>query len=364
MLFNFELASNDFSTWVFLASGFFLSFIITVYGIPSVNRLARAKNLYDNPGTRTSHSIPTPRLGGSIIFSGVILSSVLFTGLSTAYELKYIIAGMIILFFIGIKDDLVSLVPYKKAIGQLLASAIIVIPGDIHLNICTGLTGMEIPDFIFNVLISVFLIMSLINSINFIDGIDGLASGVGILVSLSFSIWFIFEQKISYAVICFALIGSLIAFFYFNVFSKKNKSFMGDTGSMLIGFLLAVFVIQFLNENSYRISLDGSVNSAFAIALSILFVPVFDTIRICLIRIYNHKSIFIGDSNHVHHRILKFTDSHFKATLIILAVNLIVILLTVFFRKIEEPYLLMTLLLFGVIFSIILGVKENEIKPV
>lgn len=360
MIFNNQFISILIPPWVLITSGFVLSLVITVYGIPSVVRIARIKGFFDNPGTRTSHEAPTPRLGGSIIFSGTILSSVLFTGLSSAHELKYIIAGMIILFFIGIKDDLVSLVHYKKALGQLFAAAVIVFPGDIHLTFLNGLLGNNYVEIIFNMLLSLFIVMALINSINFIDGIDGLASGVGIIASLLFGIWFLMIGQTSYSVICFALAGSLIAFFYYNVFSRKYKTFLGDTGSMLIGFLLAVFVIHFIEINSSLQAGNYNIAYAPAMALSILFVPFFDTIRICLIRILNGKSVFEGDNNHIHHRVLKYSGTHLKATMIILTVNILIIFLTYLFGKMGNIKLATILVFLGIIFSIMLGTSINH----
>lgn len=355
MAFNFQFFTATFPAWVLLSIGFIFSFAITFYGIPSIVKIARIKELYDVPGNRTSHEFNTPRLGGTIIFAGVILSSILFTGLSTAHELKYIIAGMIVLFFIGIKDDIVSLVPLKKAMGQLLASIIIVVPGDIHLIFFSGFFANSTLGIAGDMIISLFIVMALINSINFIDGIDGLASGVGIMASILFGIWFIQNEQISYGIICFSLSGSLLAFSYYNLFSKAFKIFLGDTGSMLIGFLLAVFVIRFVEINSPKSYLEEIQKVSPSIALAILFVPVFDTIRICIVRIINGKSIFRGDNNHIHHKVLRLSGSHLKATIIILVINLFIIMLTYLLRSAGNTLLILFLLFLGTGFSVLLG---------
>jgi len=249
----------------------------------------------------------------------------------------------------------------KKAIGQLLASIIIVVPGDIHLSFFSRLFTSPALGAAGNILVSLFLIMALINSINFIDGIDGLAAGVGILASLIFGIWYILNEQISYGVICFSLSGSLIAFSYYNLFSKTFKIFLGDTGSMLIGFLLAVFVIRFLELSSTKSYLDDIQKVAPSLALAILFVPVFDTIRICIVRIAHGKSIFRGDNNHIHHKVLGLSGSHLIATLIILAVNVLIIFLTCLLRNAGNTILISLLLFLGTGFSIILGtsLKQN-----
>ncbi|MGB4293672.1 MAG: MraY family glycosyltransferase, partial [Bacteroidales bacterium] len=328
-------------------------------GIPAVNRLARARNLFDQPGERSSHSHPVPRLGGAMIFAGVILGSILFTDLVTASELKYIIAGMLVLFFIGIKDDLVTLTPFKKAIGQFIAALIIVVCANIRITDCYGIFNIEKLAYVPSIIISIILIMGLINSINFIDGIDGLASGIGIMASMVFGIFFIENEHISYAVICFSLAGSLAAFFYFNVLSKKNKIFMGDTGSMIIGYLLAVFTIYLIEMPSPENPVEKALPIAPAMSLAILFIPIFDGLRVSLIRFIHGKSIFRPDKNHIHHKILNITGNHLKATIIIIISNTAIILMIYMLREAGNKILTLFLILAGLIFSILLGIKSG-----
>lgn len=343
----------------FIIAGFSLACFITWFGIPAVNRLARARNLFDLPGERSSHSNPVPRLGGAMIFAGVILASILFTDLVTASELKYIIAGMLVLFFIGIKDDMVTLTPFKKAIGQFIAALIIVVCANIRITDCYGIFNIEKLSYLPSIIISILLIMGLINSINFIDGIDGLASGIGIMASIVFGVFFIENEHTSYATICFSLAGSLAAFFYFNVISRKNKIFMGDTGSMIIGFLLAVFTIYLIEMPSPENPIEKALPIAPAMSLAILFIPVFDGLRVSLIRFIHGKSIFKADKNHIHHKILSITGSHFKATMIIVISNTAIILIVYLLRETGNKILISSLVLSGIIFSILLGIKPD-----
>ena len=344
MIFRSEILEVTSLLWFKLAAGFTLSFFVTLVGIPSVVKISNIKGLYDMPGSRTSHYIPTPRLGGAMIFAGVIISSILLSVFGSAYELNCIVAGLIILFFIGLKDDIISLVPLKKATGQLIASLIIVILGDIRLKFCDTLFEPLFLAYLADVFLSVLIVMTLINSINLIDGIDGLASGVGIIGSLTFGIWYTINDNSSYALMCFSLAGSLFSFSWYNVFSRKYKIFLGDTGSMIIGFLLSVFVIRFLASNA-GIPSAGKLASAPAIALAVLIVPIFDTIRICIVRLAHGKSILIGDNNHLHHSVLRISGSHAKATTVILSVNIILILLTYFARNIGNLLLVLFLLI-------------------
>jgi UDP-N-acetylmuramyl pentapeptide phosphotransferase/UDP-N-acetylglucosamine-1-phosphate transferase len=321
---------------------FVMAFAITFLGIPRVIRLARQKGLYDVPGSRASHIEPTPRLGGAMIFAGVILTSVLFTDFANADQLKYIIAGMLILFFIGIKDDIITLTPLKKITGQFFASGIIVIFGNIRITDCYSFFGLDTLPPALSIILSIIVFMALINSINLIDGIDGLAAGVGIISSLSFGLWFFLHDYISLAVICVSLLGSLFAFSYFNVFSRKNKIFLGDTGSMLIGFLLAVTAIAFLEMNA-RQPESIKLNTAPSFALAVLIVPFIDTLRVIFLRLYSGKPVFAADHNHIHHVVLSMSKSHLKASLAILAVNVLLILYSVFCRSFGNTILIISL---------------------
>jgi UDP-N-acetylmuramyl pentapeptide phosphotransferase/UDP-N-acetylglucosamine-1-phosphate transferase len=351
-MYNSAITSIILPSWILIAAGFGLSFFITFIGIPPTIKVAQIKNLYDIPGRRTSHTEPTPRLGGTMIFAGVILSSVLFTGMGKAFELKYIIAGLLVLFFIGLKDDIITLVPTKKAAGQLIASLILVILGGVRISFNNIFPGIPELSDILSILISIILVMTLINSLNFIDGIDGLAAGVGIIASVSFGIWFIQSDQISLAVICFSLTGSLMAFFWYNVLSKKNKIFLGDTGSMVVGFLLAVFLIRFLELNFHGQAIR-TTNIAPSLALAILIIPVFDVFRIVFIRIVNHKSPFYGDHNHIHHKVLELSGSHIRATIVILLLNIILIIITLLLRSVGNLILISFLLIICITLSIV-----------
>jgi UDP-N-acetylmuramyl pentapeptide phosphotransferase/UDP-N-acetylglucosamine-1-phosphate transferase len=360
-MFDLKLIVIDFPSWLMIITGFIVSFLITYFGIPSVHKIARIKNIYDIPGIRASHDVPIPRLGGTMIFAGIIISSVLFTGLEKSVELKYFIAGLLVLFFIGLKDDIISLVYFKKAAGQLLACIILVIFGGIRINLSCDFYGSGEVCYVASVIFSITLAMLLINSLNFIDGIDGLAAGVGIVASIAFGLWFILISQVSYAVISFSLTGSLIAFFWYNVYSRKYKIFLGDTGSMVIGFLLSVFLMRSLELNH-----DNSVfvfsDITPSLALAILIVPVFDIFRIVFLRIMHGKSPFKGDHNHIHHQVLQLAGSHLKATSLILIVNVLLISGVILLRSLGNKILIPSLLLISIVLSLLLTVyiKNNN----
>ena len=363
MIFNTEFYEVFLPPYVLIGISAIFSFLVTYIAIPSIVKVSIARNLMANPNGRTSHFNPTPNLGGVAIFAGMIVSSVVFTGITTAHELKYIIAATIIIFFVGLKDDLVPLVAYKKFLGQSIAILFILVPGDFHLSSLHGLFGIEDLSYPISLIITYILFLALINSFNLIDGIDGLASGIGILTSLFFGIVFLLDHHLAYAVMSFILASSLIAFFYFNVFSKTNKIFLGDTGAMLIGLLLAIFAIRFLNFESDALFLSQS-QSAPAILLCVLIVPIFDTARVFILRMLRGQSPFEADRTHIHHRLLELSGTHLKATSIILLVNVIFIAMALLLRNINTLLLILISLALASVLSIIpvylIKVKSNS----
>jgi len=345
MIFNNSVFELFIPPYVLIGIAVLFTFIITSIAIPAIVRVSRIKGLMAHPNGRTSHDNPTPNLGGVAIFAGVIISSVLYTGIPTAHELKYVIAGMLILFFWGLKDDLHPMVAYKKFIGQVIAITFILVPGDFHLSSLHGLFGIDQLSYAVSLPLTFILFLALINSFNLVDGIDGLASGVGIITSLFFGIGFLLNNHMSYAIMSFILASSLIAFFIYNVFGKENKIFLGDTGSMLIGYLLAIFAIRFLNFENGQTVFDEDLSTP-AVMLCVLIVPLFDTARVFVLRIARGKSPFDADRSHIHHRLLDISGSHIKATATILFVNLLFIVLALILRNIgNELLILITLLL-------------------
>jgi UDP-GlcNAc:undecaprenyl-phosphate GlcNAc-1-phosphate transferase len=229
----------------------------------------------------------------------------------------------------------------------------------------TGLDKFIQNDFIafaVSVFITIFLIVALINSINLIDGIDGLASGIAMIASAFFGAIFMSMGHVNYAIICISLIGSLAAFTWYNVFSEKNKIFLGDTGSTIIGFLMAVFVIRFI-ELTISDQYQGTIESAPAIAFAVLLFPIFDMLRIMVVRLLNKRPIFEADNNHIHHMVLKVFGTHLKSTVVILTINVILIAITYFLRGLGSFLLIIILLGISLILTSILKyyIKKNNL---
>jgi UDP-GlcNAc:undecaprenyl-phosphate GlcNAc-1-phosphate transferase len=312
--------------WILTILGFIIAFSITYLAIPIIVKAANLRGLYVSPSHRRSHVKPVPMLGGVAIFAGFILSINIVAGAYFNFELSYLTTGLIVIFIVGLKDDLMGGKPWKKLIGQIFAVLIICILADVRISNLHGFLGIGDIPYLSSLALTIFVMLVLINGFNLIDGIDGLATGIGILISFILGLWFYVTKNIACAVMSFALMGALLAFFPFNVFSKKNKIFLGDTGSLTVGLVLGLLAVRFLQ---LELSVTGiaKINSAPAFALSVFIIPIFDTLRVITIRIAQGKSPFIADRQHIHHRMLEIGFSHLQTTVILLSLNLVFIII-------------------------------------
>ena len=338
-----------------------LSFVsalaITFFAIPPLISLAKAKNLYDVPDSdRVSHSVNTPTLGGIAIFAGLIFSMTFWTKFALFPDIQYIITAITIIAFIGIIDDLVGLSAFKKLMGQIFASFIIVIWGDIRIESLFGIFGIGEMPYIISILFTVFVLLIIINSFNLIDGINGLSASIGVISTFVFGVWFfLIDENSQLAIVAFGLIGALIGFLRYNV--TPAKIFMGDTGSLLLGLILGIFAIKFIDLNlNYNDSYDSSyrVNSIPIIAISILIIPLFDLLRSFSIRLIHKKSPFSPDRNHMHHMLIDLGFSHVFATGILILFNISIIIIAFTLQDIGIYALGFLILTISIIFSGIL----------
>jgi len=325
-----------------LISAFLIGLVLVYVSIPVIVRISKEKHLYDEPNERRIHKVVIPNLGGVAIFIGISIATLLSLHQFEFIEFRYIQASLIILFFIGIKDDILIISARKKFIAQVICALILIIPGGIRFTNLHGILGLYEIDYIFSVLITLLAIVSIINATNLVDGIDGLAASIGIFSSIIFGIKFLITFNEDYAILCMAIIGSLLAFLWFNVYGSTNKIFLGDTGSLILGLLIAVLVIQY-NEFALTTT-PQEISFSPVFSLAILATPLADMIRVFTIRIYKGKSPFAPDMNHIHHRLLKLGFSHFNSTLIIVFTNGFIITLAFAFRFLNK-HALMALLI-------------------
>ena len=310
-------------TYIFITA-FIVALLIAWISIPVIIKVAQQKHLYDEPDeNRKSHTSKIPTLGGIAIFAGTVISATFFAHQSKTLDLGAFLSAMTILFFTGIKDDIIPLPPYKKFLAQLLATMIIVLWGDVRLSNLYGFFFVyEAPEW-FLIMATIFTIIVIINAFNLIDGINGLAGGIACIVLLTFGFWFYLHKEESLAIWAIATCGAVMGFLRYNLL--QGKIFMGDTGSLLLGFITAVFAIQFIEMNTIEKSFAGAKAPIFAVA--VLAIPLFDTIRVFVVRIINKQSPFSGDRNHLHHLLLDSGFTHIQSSFILYALNMLVITL-------------------------------------
>jgi len=295
-----------------------ISFTITFLAIPVIINVADMKKLFDVPDARKIHQVAITPLGGIGIFAGFVFGCLLTINFKYSSEFQYFIAATMVIFFLGLKDDILVLTPIKKFIGQVLAAFLIIYYGRIQIRSMHGFFGIhELPE-MFSLLISYFSVIVIINSFNLIDGVDGLAGTLGLMSSALFGIYFLNAGMEPYYVLAFSICGSLIAFLIFNF--QPAKIFMGDTGSLLVGVVNAILVLKFIDPGEGPQSVNPIVSSP-AIGFTILMMPLLDTLRVFAIRIFKRRSPFSPDRNHIHHLLMDRGLSHRTITLLLVAIN-------------------------------------------
>lgn len=322
-----------------------LAFIITYFAIPAIIDVAKNKKLFDEPDERKVHKEVVPTLGGLGIFAGFIIATLLTVPANVSNHLQYFMAAALVIFFLGIKDDILILSATKKFIGQLVAAGIIIKFGGIEINNMHGLFGIhQIPAFV-SILLTAFTIIVITNSFNLIDGVDGLAGSLGLLTSLVFGTYFFVIGELMFAVMALSIAGSLAAFLIFNF--SPARIFMGDTGSLLLGLFNSIFVIKFISTANNDIF---PVLSAPAIGFAILIVPLFDTLRVFSMRIIKRRSPFSPDRNHIHHFLLELGLSHRLISILSVASTIIFIGIAYGLRSLGTTMVIIALVLAAILF--------------
>lgn len=344
-----------------LILSFLTAFLLTYLIIPSIINIARRKKLMDEPDERRSHKHSIPTLGGIGIFAGVVFSIVLWTPFNVFGDLQYILCAFIIIFLIGAKDDIIPLTPYKKMLGLITASCILVFKANIRITSFYGIFFIEELPYLWSVLISLFTILVIVNAFNLIDGINALGASLGILIAATYGAWFYLADQVVLSIISFALVGSLIAFLKFNM--TPAKIFMGDTGSLLIGMICSILTISFIELSYNEPNPHYKILAPPAVAIGILFLPLFDMLRVFFVRIFSGKSPFHADRQHIHHLMLDAGLNHLQATGVLIAVNSLVLFTVVKSQNIGNLYLLLIIISFGLVLTgILLYLKKSKIK--
>ena len=343
------------------AIAFLIAIGFNFYAIPVILRIARAKRLFDVPDDRKLHKSSTPTLGGLGIYATIVIVSLTLINTcgmngggfsSNLSALPTIIAVFTLIFFIGMKDDLLDISAKKKLIAEIVALLILIVIGDVRLNNMQGMFGIHQLSYYVSLLLSLFAGIVIINAFNLIDGIDGLASSIAMLGSLVFGSYFISINEWEYAVLSFTILGAIIPFFLYNAFGKTNKIFMGDTGSLILGFAMTVLVFRF-NELNALTYIKPHFVAGPAFSFAVVFIPMFDTLRVFTVRVYRGGSPFKADRRHIHHILLDLGFSHLRSTLILVIFNVAIIAYAYYFNSLGNSTIVFSLVFFGVAMSVL-----------
>lgn len=342
--------------------GGLFAFLITFTVIPAIITVAQEKKLYDEPDdTRKLHKLPIPSLGGLAMFIGFIFTILLTVNFSTeAPEFQYYFASFLIIFFLGMKDDIIIISPVKKFIGQIVAAGILIYKANLVITDMHGLFGIYQINIILSYLLTLFVFIVVINAFNLIDGVDGLAGSLGLISSLVFGIFFLINRNIPYATMAFTFAGTLVGFLMYNF--HPAKIFMGDTGSLMIGLLNSILVIKFIQTgSSYSFY---PVTASPAVGFGILLIPLMDTLRVFSIRIMNGRSPFKPDRNHIHHVLLNHGFNHKNVTLICIAAAISITAFSFFFEGYGMFFLIagQTILFFSLIYYIRFKRSKSKLR--
>lgn len=325
---------------------FLISFVISNKMIPIIIYIVQYKKLMDHPNERSSHCEITPTLAGVAFFGSTVISIFFIQNYDESGISLNIIASLTILFFIGLKDDLIALSSKMKVILQSIAIFFILIRPEFQIVNFHGFFHLFEMPLWFIIPFSYFVVLYIINAYNLIDGIDGLAGILGILISVIFSILFFSINLYFYGLIAVVIVGFLIAFLRFNL-SKKNKIFMGDTGSMIVGFLFSLLFLRFLSlDVAVFHKLNVSPQNFIIVAISIMFFPIIDVIRVIFVRIVNGKGPFSADRRHMHHVFIDKGLPHIDATITFTISNVFTFLIIYFINSYLSYISLLILFIF------------------
>jgi len=319
-----------------------ISFAFGLLGMPLIVRIAKAKGFVVRPNKRMSHTGEVPNVGGLNICFSFMLTYLLFE-YNQMSQSQFFLIGLFAIMAVGFIDDVLILTPTAKILGETLAGIALIGFADIRITHLHGIFGINEIGIVPSYLLSFFVLLAIINAVNLIDGIDGLASGLGMLYCTFFATYFHLAGEVSWSILGICMIGALAVFFIYNVFGNREKIFMGDSGSLLLGYLLTAFVFHFCEINAYHQVPEWlHMSAAPAVAICVLTVPIYDTIRVSLTRIKQHRSPFEPDKNHIHHLLLRTGLNHIQTTCVLLSVSLLFIGLAILGRNWNIWLLLIT----------------------
>lgn len=304
-----------------------VSLLVSLMVYPLVLKYARAHGIVDNPNARKLQRVPVPVMGGVVVYAGILVGGLLLNAFLHSDILIYGLIGMTVMMFIGVWDDMKDISATLRFLIEIALVTVFILVTDTYIDDFHGLWGIhELPDFVAYPL-SIVAGVGLINAVNLIDGVDGYSSGYGMLASVCFGIAFWTVWSPVMTSLTLIVIAALLPFFLHNVFGVRSKMFIGDGGTLMLGMLMTVFAFFAMSSNQQcdRLADDGVGLGAFV--LSVLCIPVFDTLRVMTMRILRGTSPFHPDKTHLHHLFIDMGFSHLGAAIFILMINFLVVLI-------------------------------------
>lgn len=333
---------------------FLASFVIACLFIQKIIYVSNKKHLFDEPlEDRKIHIKKIPNLAGVAMFAAVLLTASIITAITPIAQLNYIFASSIILFSLGLTDDLVGVAPNKKILAQFAIALIITMLAGLRFTSFYGILGLQTMPYWLSIVLTSLFILLIINAFNLIDGINCLAGGIGFLVCCTFAICFWNMHQNGLMLLSASVAGCLGGFIYYN--KTPAKIFMGDTGSLCLGFLISLFAINFIELNKINVisGIEPVYKSAPAITFGLLIIPIFDSLRVFILRILAKKSPFSADRNHVHHRLLDLDLSHLQATGLLISVNIVAMAIVFSSRQLGNEILFLMVVAFIALFNVV-----------
>ena len=326
--------------------GLLLSALLSTYFVPAIRQLAKSNNFTDTPSARKSHSLQVPILGGVAVYLSaglpMAIYSIFFNDLIVSNNALILGFCSLTLLFVGVKDDINGLKPITKLIFQLFTAALVLYTVQLNIENMNGILGLfELPKVI-SILLSIFVYVIFMNMLNLIDGIDGLASGLSLIAFTFFAYISYSTGNVFTSIICMSAIGGLLPFIYYNMFSVK-KIFLGDNGSLTLGFMLGFISLELLSAENYDVSSLLGLNTPLVL-MSLFSFPLVDTLRVFTIRVLRKRSPFSADKNHVHHHLLRLGLSHRFATLLILVYTILITILSCLLLELNINFAFVVLL--------------------
>lgn len=305
---------------------FVVALLASVWVFPMILHIARDKNIVDNPDARKLQRVPIPVLGGMVVMFGILVALGICHLFVDCSDLFTIVLAMAIMLYVGTMDDILDLSSVGRFFLEILVALMVIYTCGYSIDSFHGLWGIYSISPYLSVPLTVVTIVGVVNAINMIDGVDGYSSGYGIMACVIFGILFYVVGDMSMTMLAVVCAASLIPFFMHNVFGRSSKMFIGDGGTLLLGCVMSVFVLNILKSESLCTQYCSWGIGLVPLTLAILCVPVFDTLRVMVMRILRKTSPFHADKTHLHHIFIEMGFSHIGTTVSILSLNCLVVL--------------------------------------